>query len=256
MSACALNVEVSGPERAPVLVLGGSLGTTLAMWEPQLPALERSVRVVRIDHRGHGGSPVPAAPYTLADLGADVLAVLDRLGLERVSYAGVSLGGMIGLWLAVHAPERIDRLVAICSSAHVEPGPFHERARAVRAAGSTRAIADAVVERWLTPAYAAAHPERREWLRAMVIGTDPEGYAGCCEAIAGLDLRSELGSVRAPALVVGGAQDASLPATEHAERVAAAIPGARYELLDPAAHIPTVERADAVNRLILGHLSA
>jgi 3-oxoadipate enol-lactonase len=254
MTAVALHHELSGPERAPALLLGGSLGTTLGMWEPQVPALSRQLRVAPFDHRGHGRSPVPPGPYEIADLGRDVLALLDRLGLERASYCGLSIGGMVGMWLAANAPERVERLVLICTAAHLPPASaWIERAEAVRAAGTVAVVADAVVDRWLTPAFRAAHPDVRDRLRAMLAASPPDGYAACCEAIARMDLRDELPRIAAPTLVIAGADDAAAP-PEHAHAIAAAIPDAHVEVLAPAAHLASVERAGEVNRLISEHL--
>ena len=240
--------EATGDGR-PVL-MGGSLGTSLAMWEGQLPLAERR-RLIRYDHRGHGASPAPPGPYEIADLAGDVL----ELGVERAHYVGLSIGAMIGMWLAVNAPDRIDRLVLICTSAHLGPASmWQERAATVRAAGSTEPIADAVVDRWLTPAFAAAHPEARAKLRAMLTSADPEGYAACCGAIERMDLRADLGRIAAPTLVISGADDLATP-VEHQRLIAEAIPGARHEILSPAAHVAAVEQAQAVNRLIEEHLS-
>lgn len=249
-----LHHAIDGPDDAPPLLLGGSLGTALELWGPQLPALTERFRLVRLDHRGHGSSPAPPGPYVIEDLGQDVLETMDELGLQRASWCGISIGGMVGQWLAIHAPERIDRLVLLCTSAHV-PSNWDERAETVRAAGSPEPLADTVLGRWLTPPYAAANPDTVAWLRAMLVGTDPEGYAGCCEAIGAMDLRADAGRIAAPTLVVGGAQDGSIPA-EQGEALAVAVPGARFELLDPAAHLASVERADDVNRLIRDHLEA
>ena len=248
-----LHHEISGPADAPVLLMGGSLGTSLEMWDGQLP-LAAKLRLVRFDHRSHGRSPVPPGPYELADLGHDVLALLDELGIERASYCGLSLGGMVGMWLGAHAPERIDRLVLLCTSAYMPPpSMWQQRARAVRDAGSVEVIADGVVERWLTPEFAAARPEVRAWLRAMLAATPPEGYAACCEAIERMDLRDDLPAITAPTLVVSGSDDPSTPA-EHQRLIAAAVPGARHETVRPAAHLAAVEQPDAVNRLILEHV--
>jgi 3-oxoadipate enol-lactonase len=248
-----LHSEISGPEGAPVLVLGGSLGSTLKMWDGQLALAER-LRLVRHDHRGHGGSPIPPAPYEIEDLGRDVLALLDALELERVSYCGLSIGGMVGMWLAANAPERIDRLVLICTSAQLPPEPWAERAATVREAGSLEVIADAVVARWLTPDYAAAHPELVAELRAMLVANDPEGYAACCGAIERMDLRDQLPRISAPTLVISGAQDEAIP-PEHQRLIADSIPGARLETIDPGAHIAPVEQPARVNELIAAHLA-
>jgi 3-oxoadipate enol-lactonase len=253
-SACALHYQRSGSEGAPTVVLGSSLGTTLEMWEPQMGLLEPGRDVLRFDHRGHGGSPVPPGPYRIGDLGADVLALLDRLELERVSYCGLSLGGMVGMWLAINTPARIERLVLLCTSAHLPPASgWSERAEAVRAAGSTDPVADAVLGRWFTPAFARRHAEVVSRLRDMLTATPAEGYAACCGVIEALDLRAGLSEIQAPTLVIGAEQDQSTP-PEHQRTIAGAVAGARLELLDPGAHLSNVERAEAVNSLIAEHL--
>jgi 3-oxoadipate enol-lactonase len=252
--AVKLHHALDGPVDGPALLLGGSLGTTLEMWEPQLTALAPIVQLVRFDHRGHGRSPIPAGPYRIEDLGRDVLRLMDDLQLERASYCGLSIGGMVGQWLAINAPERLDRLILICTGAFLAPAdPWLERAATVRGAGTPEVIADAVVGRWFTAPFAETHPDTVGRHRAMIAATDPGGYAACCEAIAAMDLRAGLPSVRAPALVLSGAQDPSIPPS-HGRVIADAIPGSRYELLDPAAHLATVERADAVNQLIADFL--
>jgi 3-oxoadipate enol-lactonase len=251
-----LHHEVEGPQDAPVVLLGSSLGTDLHMWDAQAPALAERLRVVRYDHRGHGRSPVPPGPYEIADLAGDVLALMDRLGVERAHHCGLSLGAMVGMWLGANAPERVDRLVLACTSAHMPPASaWAERAAAVLEAGSPEPVADAIVDRWLTPAFAAAHPEVRARLRAMLAAQDAHGYAACCGAIERMDLRGDLARIAAPTLVIGGADD---PATApgHQRLIADAIPGARLELLAGAAHLAAAERPQAVTRLILDHLEA
>jgi 3-oxoadipate enol-lactonase len=253
MTLVRLHHRLEGEGEA-VLVMGASLGATHVMWEPQVTALSATRRVLRFDTRGHGESPVPSGPYSIDDLGRDVLALLDRLALGRVDYCGLSLGGMIGQWLAIHAPERIDRLILVCTSAHLPPaGGWTKRARAVRDAGTPAAVAEAVVGRWLTAEWAAAHPRERDRLLAMIGSVPAEGYAGCCEAIAEMDQRPGLSAIAAPTLVIAGRQDQATP-PEHGETIAAAVPGARLEVLDPAAHLASVERAGDVTRLITDHL--
>jgi 3-oxoadipate enol-lactonase len=248
-----LHHEAIGPADAPVLLMGGSLGTTLKMWDAQLPLAE-SLRLVRFDHRGHGGSPVPPGPYEIADLGGDVLALMDALEIERASYCGLSIGAMVGMWLGANAPDRIDRLVLICTAAHMPPASmWQERARTVLAAGSTEPVADAVVDRWLTPAFAAEYPEVRADLRAMLVSSPPTGYAWCCGAIERMDLRGDLERITAPTLVISAAGDLATPPDRQAE-IVAAIAGARHEVLTPAAHVAAAEQPDAVNRLIREHL--
>jgi 3-oxoadipate enol-lactonase/4-carboxymuconolactone decarboxylase len=253
MMAVELYHEQTGPADAPVLLLGGSLGTRLAMWDPQLPAFGAR-RVVRFDHRGHGRSPAPPGPYAIADLGADVLALMDRLGIQRADYCGLSIGGMVGQWLAINAPERIARLVLICTAPDtLNADAFRDRARTVRKAGTTEVVADAVVANWFTEPYTAAHPDVIARHRQMIVDTPVEGYAACCEAIAGHNVRAALPQITAPTLVIAGAQDRAIPPTQ-GEAIAAGIPGSKLQILDPAAHIASVERADTVNALIAEHL--
>lgn len=250
----ALHHETVGPADAPVLLLGGSLGATLRMWDGQLP-LAGSLRLVRFDHRGHGSSPVPPGPYEIADLGHDVLELMDALEIESASYCGLSLGGMVGMWLGTNAAERIDRLVLLCTSAHMPPATmWRERAETVIRAGSVEPIADGVVSRWLTPSFADSHPEAKAELRSMLVNTPPGGYASCCGAIERMDLRPELSHINVPTLVVSGSEDPSTP-SEHQRLIAEAVPAARHETVGPAAHLAAVEQPELVNELILEHLS-
>lgn len=251
-----LHHEAEGPADAPVVLLASSLGTNLEVWDAQVPALGARLRVVRFDHRGHGRSPVPPGPYEIADLGGDVLALMDRLGVGRAHFCGLSIGAMVGMWLAIHAPERLDRLVLMCTAAHLPPASaWAERARAVLAAGTPEPVADSVVDRWLTPSFAREHPEVRRRLRNMLVSQPAEGYAACCGAIERMDLRGDLPRITAPALVVSGADDpASAP--EHQALIAEAIPGARLEVVSDAAHLASVQQPQVVNALILDHLGA
>jgi 3-oxoadipate enol-lactonase len=256
MSTVALHAQQSGDPDGPPLLLGSSLGTTIEMWAPALPALERDHAIVRFDHRGHGGSPLAPEPWEIADLGGDVLALLDRLGLERVSYAGVSLGGMVGMWLAANAPERIERLVVIASSAHLPPAEtWAQRAATVREAGSVAPVVPAVLERWFTAPFRQSHPEVMVWIEAMLKACPPEGYAGCCGVIERLDLRGELDRIVAPTLVIAAAEDPATP-PEHSRTIADAIAGAQLEILPHGAHLCVIERSGEVTAAIERHLAA
>lgn len=248
-----LSYQIDGPAGGPPLVLLNSVGSTTAMWDGVLARLAERFRVIRIDARGHGGSP-PAPPgrTTLADLGRDVLRVLDDLELHSVNLAGLSLGGMTGMWLAAHHPERIDRLALLCTSAYLEPARFWlDRATRVRAEGMG-SIAEAVVGRWVTEDFAGRRPDRVEAMQAMVWATDPETYAQCCEAIAEMDLRPDLAQIVAPTLVLGGEHDTATP-PEHAEVIASGVPGASLVVLSDAAHLAPVEQPDAIADLLVGH---
>jgi 3-oxoadipate enol-lactonase len=247
-----LHAVIDGPDDAPTLVLGGSLGSTLEMWDLQIPVLAGPLRVVRYDHRGHGGSPTVPGPYTLDDLGGDVVALLDDLGLGRVHIGGLSLGGMVSMWLAVNAPERVDRMAVLCTSARLGPASmWEERAAIVRAQG-TAAIAPMIVGRWFTPALAATRPDLIAEYEGMLEGIDAEGYASCCAAIAAMDLLDDLASVRAPTLVIAGADDPATP-PEHGEAITDRIPAAHLEVVAGAAHFANVEQPDEVSALLLAH---
>ena len=235
------------------LVLLNSLGTNLGMWDDQAGPLAGRFRLVRYDQRGHGDSPVPPGPYSLADLGGDLIALLDRLGLERVSLCGLSLGGMTAMWVASEVPERIERLVLCCTSALLGPASdWQQRARTVRGLG-VEAIADAVLARWFTPSFLEARPPVVDRLDAMLRATPAEGYAGCCEAIRDMDLADRLASITAPTLVIAGAEDPATPPL-HGQAIANAVPDARLEILEGAAHLANVERPEAVTERILGHV--
>jgi 3-oxoadipate enol-lactonase len=255
MSAVRLHHVVEGARSAPWLVLSSSLGTTLEMWDDQTGALEGSFRIVRFDRRGHGRSPVPPGPYSIDDLGSDLLALLDRLEIERATYCGLSLGGCEGMWLAANAPERVDRLVLCCTDRSFgEPEPWQERAATVRAQGVVE-IADAALGRWFTPAFRQARPEVIRGFREMLAETPAGGYAACCEAIAGLDLGPDLARIDAPTLVVTGEHD-PVVTPDAGQQLAAAIPDARAIVINDAAHLANVERPEAFNRELLAFLSS
>jgi 3-oxoadipate enol-lactonase len=238
---------------APVLVLSHSLGATLETWDPQLARLGREFRVVRYDLRGHGRSPSPPGSYDIADLGADLVGLLDRIGAPRAHLCGLSLGGMVSMWVAAHHPARVDRLVVCCATAHFSSSaPWVERAAAVRAGGTGR-IADSVVARWFTPGFGARHPELVAAMRAMIAATPAQGYAACCDAIGRIDLRADLAAIRAPTLVIAAADDTAIP-PDNSFELARAIAGSRLEVVAQAAHLANVEQPQKMTDLILSHL--
>ena len=248
-----LAYALHGPEKAPPLVLSSSLGTTRELWSRQVAELAERFRVLAYDHPGHGASELAELPSTVEALAGGLVGLLDELGLERVSLCGVSLGGMVSMAAALQAPERVERLVLASTSAHLgPPEPWLDRARVVRTEGM-EAVASSVVARWFTPAFRHEQPETVGHFRAMLVATPAEGYARCCEAIAAWDARDRIASIAAPALVVVGADDPATP-VEHAELVAARIPGARLHVLERAAHLANVERAEAFTSAVLEHL--
>jgi 3-oxoadipate enol-lactonase len=243
-----------GPGDAPVLLLSNSLGTTHGMWEPQLQALTEHFRVLRYDRRGHGRSEVPTGPYSMADLAGDVIELLDSLELERVSYCGLSIGGMDAMWNAANAPERIERLALCSTSPCLSPRElWDERAAAVRANG-VEALADATMERWFSDAFRAEHPETVARIRGMVASTPAEGYAGCCEAIRDWDFAGEVGRITAPTLVLSAADDPSTP-PEHGRQIADRVEGASFVVLpSPTRHLSNREQPEAFTIAVLEHL--
>jgi 3-carboxy-cis,cis-muconate cycloisomerase/3-oxoadipate enol-lactonase len=244
-----------GPADGVPVVLANSIGSTLAIWEPYLkPLADSGFRVIRYDMRGHGDSPVPAGPYTIGDLGADALSLLDRLEVPRAHWVGVSLGGMVGMWLGSHAPERIASLSLCCTSPRPEkPSMWLARAEQARSEGMA-SIADGSITRWFTSGWRAANHEAAQRMRDITADTPAEGYAACCEALAQLDLVADLPAITAPTLVISGSEDTALP-PEHGALIAEAIPAARFELVPGAAHLGTYERFDRFSALITAHLT-
>lgn len=249
-----LHHVLEGPEDAPVLVLSNSLGTTLEMWDPQAEVLRGRFRLVRYDHRGHGGSPVPGGPYAIADLGRDVLALLDRLGIERFHFAGLSVGGMVGTWVAGEVPGRVERLVLLCTSALLGPREMWDARIAAVREGGMEAVTESVLERWLTPAFRQRQPETAAWVGGQLRGTPPEGYAATCAAIRDMDLRGRLGTIGAPTLILAGAEDPATP-PEHAERIHGSIRDSRLVVVPGAAHLANIERPELVTGEMVEHLA-
>jgi 3-oxoadipate enol-lactonase len=243
-----------GSSNAPVVVLSNSLGTTLEMWDPQVPALSEHFGVLRYDHPGHGGARGSAPARSVEALARGVLELLDQRGLERVSFCGLSLGGAVGMWLAMHAPERIDRIALACTSARFGLREnWLARAATVRARGM-EAIADVVLQLWFTQRTHHEEPALVSAYRAMLVSAEAEGYASCCEALADWDPGDELAAIRAPALVLAGSEDPATPAAQ-GEAIARRIPRARMCVLDGAGHLANLEQPEAFNRLLLEHLT-
>lgn len=250
-----LHHRFDGSPDGPVLALPSSLGTTTELWDADVPAWSETFRVLRYDQRGHGGSEVRPGPYSIEDLGRDFVSLLDELGIERVSFCGLSLGGATAMWLAAHAPERIDGLVLACTSARFgDPGPWLERAALVRDSG-VEPIADTVIARWFTARFAEERREVAARFRDLLASTPPEGYAGGCEAVAGWDFRDRLEEITARTLVVAGAEDPATP-LDDSRLIADRIPGAKLVVLADAAHLANVEQPDAFSRVVAAHLGA
>jgi 3-oxoadipate enol-lactonase len=234
-------------------VLANSLGTRQHLWSRQLPELTERFRVLTYDHPGHAASGLPEGPCTVEAFAHGLLQVLDDHAFERVSFCGTSIGGMVGIALALEAPERVERLVLSCTSAYLGPPErWTERSRIVRTEGM-EAVADSIVVRWFTPELAREEPETVARFRAMLVATPREGYARCCEALAAWDARERISAISVPTLVVAGAEDPATP-VEHAELLVSRIPDARLLVLERAAHLANVERAEEFTTAMLDHL--
>ncbi|MER7556246.1 3-oxoadipate enol-lactonase [Nocardioides sp. NPDC126508] len=253
MNAVDVHRVVTGRTDGPVVVLSNSLGATHAMWDVNLAELERHFRVVRYDSRGHGASPVPPGPYSIDDLADDVVALLDRLEIERAHFVGLSLGGMTGMRLAARNPDRVDRLVLLCTGAHLAPSSaWSDRAATVRTEG-TRAVAEAVVSRWFTPGFLATNPDVKAACEATVAATPDEGYAGCCEVIAAMDLRADLPAITAPTLAVAGADDPATP-PPYLKEIAETVQDGRLLVVPDSAHLANAEQPGTITPAIIDHL--
>jgi 3-oxoadipate enol-lactonase len=246
-----LGYRVEGRDGAPPLVLSPSLGTTLSLWQAQVEELTRDFRIIRHDHPGHGISPIPIDEVTVAAIAEGVIGILDQLGLPQASFAGISLGGMVGMCLGANAPERIDRLVLAATGASLGTrATYAERAELVRA-GGTGAVVDRARERWFTPAFAGSAEAQRvlEELR----GVRREGYAACCEAVGAFDFHDDLRRVAAPTLVVVGEED-PVATPETVEALLHGIPDTRLVSIPGAAHLVNVEQPEAFTGALLAHL--
>jgi len=252
---CMIHVEVGGPERAPVLMLSNSLGTTLHMWDEQVAPFTRHFRLVRYDPRGHGKSGVPKGRYSMERLGRDVLAVLDGLGIEKIekiNWCCLSMGGMVGQWLVANAANRIDKLVLTNTACYyADKAAWADRINFARTNGMT-GLAGPMMERWFTKEFRERAPAAVARIKEMFAKTDIEGFLGCCEAIRDMDHRPLLPKIKAPTLVIAGRFDiATLPAMN--EFIQNEIPGAQYKLLD-APHIANVEQPQAYADTVLEFL--
>ncbi|MFC0282748.1 alpha/beta fold hydrolase [Camelimonas abortus] len=254
------NVVIDGPGDAPPLLMAHPLGASLEVWTPQVARLARRFRVIRYDARGHGDTPVPADAAGEAGregvgaLGQDALDVMDALGLARVHWCGLSMGGMAGQWLLANAPHRLDRVVLSNTAATTGPAEAWTERLAVLKSEGMAGLIDGVMARWFTPAFAAAHPDRVETVRRLVLRTSPEGYAACAMALRGMDLRQAIAGATPPTLVIAGAHDAGTT-PEQAQFIASQLANARLLTLD-AAHLSNVEQAgpftEAVAEFLLG----
>jgi 3-oxoadipate enol-lactonase len=252
----AVNYTLDGPAGAPVVTLSHSLATTLAMWDPQMKDLTARYRVLRYDTRGHGGTDAPGGAYTLDQLAEDARALLRALGIARTHWVGLSMGGMIGQALALKAPELLASLALCDTSSRVPPEArptWDERIRVAETQGMGPHV-EPTLGRWFTPAFREKRPEVVERVRAMIRGTNPVGYVGCCHAIAALDLTDRLGAIKVPTLILVGEEDPGTPVAA-SEAIRDRIPGSELVVLKSASHLSNIEQAEAFTRALTAFLS-
>ena len=250
----SLHYQLDGDASLPCVVLSNSLGTDLSMWEPQAAALAQHYRVLRYDTRGHGQSGAGEGPTTLAQLGQDVVALLDHLGIGQAHFCGISMGGMTGQWLGVHAAGRFGKLALANTAARIgsEEG-WSSRAALVRAEGMDK-VADGAAERWFTADFIAANPQVVDRMVARLRGQSAEGYAACCDALAVADLREQVASIPNPTLVIAGEHD-PVTTVDDGHWMRERIPNAQLVSL-PASHISNIEAAEGFTAALLRFLAA
>jgi 3-oxoadipate enol-lactonase len=252
VNGAQMHYELSGPASAPVLMFSNSLGTNLTMWTPQVDALGGRYRILRYDTRGHGQSAVTQGPYKISQLAEDALGLLDRLAIDKVSFCGLSMGGMIGMTLALKFPERIHKVVLCCTAAKLgSDESWNARIASVRKGGMT-AVTDAVLERWYTPDFRAAAPDVIRETKQMLLTTTPDGYVANCEAIRDEDLREKIAGIQIPTLILMGKDDPVVPLTD-GRFMAERVQGARYVEL-PAAHMANIEASDLFTKELAAFL--
>lgn len=237
----SLNYDLSGRGDGSVLLLANSLGSNLHMWDKALPSLEKNHRVLRYDMRGHGKSSVPLAPYSIDQLGGDVLFLLDYLAIDRVNLCGISLGGLVAMWIGIHAPQRLSRLILANTAARIGTREGWDQRIALVQTLGMGPVAASTPERWFTLSYRTQNPEEMEPMRAMVASTNKAGYAGCCAALRDTDLRGEISVIEAPCLVISGSDDPTTTPSD-ARALQSALRDSRYVELD-ASHLSAWERA-------------
>ena len=251
-----MNYELSGKDNAPVVVLSHSLASSLEMWRPQMDELNRHFRVLSYDTRGHGGTDAPALPYTLAQLGEDAMALLDALDMDVVHWVGLSMGGMIGQQIVLNHPGRF-RSLSLCDTAAVLPKEadpvWQERIDLARSEGMT-ALVKSTLERWFTPAYIARNPPMVDVIRRHLLATPVDGYAGCSEAIRGLDYLDRLSEIKAPTLIMVGEDDPGTP-VDASRAMHDRIPQSKLVVLPSAAHLSNIEQTKGFNRALMAFLT-
>jgi 3-oxoadipate enol-lactonase len=247
-----LHYEQSGATNGPVLVLANSLGSNLHMWDKVLPSLEKNFEILRYDTRGHGKSSVPAPPYSIEQLGGDLLLLMDHLTIDRAHLCGISLGGLVSIWLGIYVPERFERLIFANTAARIGTRDGWEQRIAMVQSSGMDELAVQTVQRWITPAYREQHPAEVETIRQMLSATNPAGYCGCCAALRDTDLRGELAAIEAPCLVITGTHDPATPPSDGRALHSSLRDSSSVEF--DSAHLSAWEKAEEFARAVLAFL--
>lgn len=241
-----IDYELMGDPSKPVLMFSNSLGTTRSMWDKQAEAFSEKFHILRYDTRGHGQSDAPNASYVLGRLGEDVVELLDTLNFQSVHFCGLSLGGMTGMWLGIHAADRLRSLALCCTSSYLPPPDVWDaRIQQVLDQGMA-SISDLVLSRWFTPSFLEITSPASDTVRGELLSTSTAGYVGCCAAIRDMDLRPELAKIKKSCLVIAGHDDQATP-PEHGKFIAAGIAGSRYVEIENAAHLSNIEQEESFN---------
>ena len=249
---CSIYVEVEGSDSAPVVMLSNSLGTDLHMWDDQMGEWSKHFRVVRYDRRGHGKSGVPKGPYSMERFARDVLAVLDALKIKKINWCGLSMGGMVGQWLGVNAPDRIEKLVlSNTNSFYADKGPWNDRIKFVQEKG-LEPLVDANMQRWFTEGFRQRAPQVIARMKEMFLATNPAGYIASCEAIRDMNFTETNPRITAPTLVIVGKQDPATPPSA-GDAIVQQIKGAKLAALD-AAHISNIEQPQLYTETVVNFL--
>jgi 3-oxoadipate enol-lactonase len=237
-----LHYQIEGPGNAPALVLSNSLATNFSMWDAQMSELRKHFRVLRYDTRGHGQSEVTPGPYSFEQLGRDVLALADETDIGAFSFCGLSMGGVTGMWLGIHAGKRLHKLVLCSTGAKIGNAEIWDARIEVVRKGGTKSIAEGAMERWFTQRFRESSPEIVERVKHTVESTSTEGFSACCEALREADFRESISAIRTPTLVISGTHDSGTPPAD-GKFLAKQIAGSRYVELD-AAHLSNIEQHD------------
>ena len=248
-----INYHLDGDEDLPTLILSNSLTTNLHLWDEQVSSFANYFRILRYDNRGHGGSSSPKGEYTIDNIGNDILLLMDHLDINTASLCGISLGGMVAMWLGIHAPNRVDKLVVCNSSSDIgSPDPWQERIKMVNSKGMA-SIVDAGLERFLSERFRKSGSPKIELLKSMMLTCEVSGYSGCCAAVRDMYLTTQLTKINNQTLIIAGELDPSTP-VPHSELINQEITTSSLIIIKGVAHLSNIEKPVEFNKAVLDFL--